>query len=191
MSKINLTQIMMQKFSLELNSLLAMENAGIERLQSRVQEVSLPDAKQRMQHHIEESMVHQERLQQLVASIGGTPTTDKLGLPLPSYPQPMLDMMNNLMTKEEWELKNAEFDMIVENAEVVCYLMVIQKAQMAGGEFLNTIEPLSLNMKDEQSMVDWIRTNSPGMLAQLWPKIQSAIGSASSPATSQSPTQSQ
>ena len=51
-----------------------MENSGIERLQSRVEEVSVPDAKQRMQHHIEESMVHQERLQQLVSSIGGTPT---------------------------------------------------------------------------------------------------------------------
>lgn len=101
----------------------------------------------------------------------------------------MLDMMNILMTKEEWELKNAEFDMIMENAEVTCYLMVIQKAQMAGGEFLNTIELLSLNMKDEQSMVDWIRTNSPAMLAQLWPKIQSSMDASSSPSLS-SPSQS-
>jgi ferritin-like metal-binding protein YciE len=90
---------MMQKFALELNALLAMENAGIERLQSRVEQVSIPDAKQRIQHHIAESLVHQERLQQLVTSIGGTPTQDKLGLPLPSYPKPMLDMMNILMTK--------------------------------------------------------------------------------------------
>ena len=133
MSKINLTQIMMQKFSLELNSLLAMENSVIERLQSRIEEVSLPDAKQRMQQHIEESMVHQKRLQQLVTSIGGTPTTEKLGLPLPSFPQPMLDMMNNTMTKQEWELKKSEFDLIVERAEVVSYLMAIQKCQMAGG----------------------------------------------------------
>ena len=191
MSKINLTQIMMQKFSLELNSLLAMENSGIERLQSRVEEVSLPDAKQRMQQHIEESMVHQKRLQQLVTSIGGTPTTEKLGLPLPSFPQPMLDMMNNTMTKQEWELKKSEFDLIVERAEVVSYLMAIQKCQMAGGQFLNAVEPLALNMKDEAQMADWIQTNSPGMLAQLWPKIQSAVASASSPTSSQSPTQSQ
>ncbi|HEX7207760.1 MAG TPA: ferritin-like domain-containing protein [Nitrososphaeraceae archaeon] len=191
MSKINLTQIMMQKFSLELNSLLAMENSGIERLQSRIEEVSLPDAKQRMQQHIEESIVHQKRLQQLVTSIGGTPTTEKLGLPLPSFPQPMLDMMNNTMTKQEWELKKSEFDLIVERAEVVSYLMTIQKCQMAGGQFLNAVEPLALNMKDEAQMADWIQTNSPGMLAQLWPKIQSAVASASSPTSSQSPTQSQ
>jgi hypothetical protein len=62
---------------------------------------------------------------------------------------------------------------------------------MAGGQFLNAVEPLALNMKDEAQMADWIQTNSPGMLAQLWPKIQSAVASASSPTSSQSPTQSQ
>jgi hypothetical protein len=29
-------------------------------------------------------------------------------------------------------------------------------------------------------MVDWIKTNSPGMLAELWPEIQSAVASSSS-----------
>ena len=191
MSKINVAEIMSQKFALELNGALAMENAGIERLQTRVEEVSIPEAKQQMQHHIQESLVHQKRLQQLVSRMGGEPTQEKLGLPLPSYPQPMLEMMNNTMTKQEWELKKAEEDMIVENAEVTCYLMLIQKAQMGGGEFLNAIEPLALNMKDEQTMAEWIKTNSPGMLAQLWPKIQSAIASASSPTSSPPPTQSQ
>jgi ferritin-like metal-binding protein YciE len=76
-----------------------------------------------------------------------------------------MEMMNKSMTKREWELKRAEEDMIVENAEVTCYLMLIQKAQAAGGIYLNAIGPLSQNMKDEQSMVDWIKTNSPGMLA--------------------------
>ncbi len=41
--------ILTKKFALELNGALAMENAGIERLQTRIQEVSIPEAKQRMQ----------------------------------------------------------------------------------------------------------------------------------------------
>jgi hypothetical protein len=49
MSKISLTQIMMQKFALELNGALTMENAGIERLQSRINEISLPCAKQKIE----------------------------------------------------------------------------------------------------------------------------------------------
>ena len=31
------------------------------------------------------------------------------------------------------------------------------------------IEPLTLNLNDEQKMVDWIKTTSPDMLNQLWP----------------------
>ena len=47
--------LMNQKFILQLNAALAMENAGIERLQTRITEVSLPDAKQRLEHHLQES----------------------------------------------------------------------------------------------------------------------------------------
>jgi ferritin-like metal-binding protein YciE len=191
MSKLNAAEILIQKFALEWNNALAMENAGIERLKSRIEEVTLPEAKQKLQIHLQESGEHQKRLQQLILSIGGVPTQEKLGLPLPSYPETIMKMMLNSMTKQEWELKNAEQDMIVENAEVTCYLMLIGKAQMAGGVFSNAIEPLSQNMKDEQNMVEWIKTNSPGMLAQLWPQIQSAIASSSSPTSSQSPTESQ
>ncbi len=64
--------ILTQKFALELNGALAMENAGIERLQIRIQEVSIPEAKQRMQQHIEEGMMHQKRLQQLISGLGGS-----------------------------------------------------------------------------------------------------------------------
>ena len=44
----NPIDIMNQKFILELNGALAMENAGIERLQTRIEEVILQQAKQRM-----------------------------------------------------------------------------------------------------------------------------------------------
>jgi ferritin-like metal-binding protein YciE len=178
--KINPNEILTQKFIFELNGALAMENAGMERLQLRINEVSLPEARQRLEHHLEESRQHQVRLQKLITDLGGNSTTEKLGLPLPSYPQKMQEIMDSSMTKQEWELKKSEYDMIVENAEVSCYLSLILKAQMAGGVFMNVIEPLSLNLKDEQAMVDWIKTNSPGMLAQLWPQIQSAIATSSS-----------
>ena len=71
--------------------------------------------------------------------------------------------------------------MILENAEVCSYLMMIQKCQMAGGIYLNAVDPLSKNMQDEQNQADWIKTNSPIMLAQLWPKIQSAVAASAPP----------
>ena len=87
----------------------------------------------------------------------------------------MKEIMDKTMTKQEYDLKRAEEDMIVENAEVCVYLMLIQKCQMAGGKYLDAIAPLSKNMQDEQEQTDWIKTHSPGMLTQLWPKILSSI----------------
>jgi len=153
-----------------------MENAGLERLQSRIQETSLSDVKQQLEHHAQETAEHQKRLQQLITSMGGQPTQEKLGLPLPKFPQVMLDKMNNTMAKEDWEVKKTEEDLIIENAEVSCYLMLINKAQMAGGQFQNAANTLSLNMQDESKMIDWIKSNASGMLTQLWPKIQTATG---------------
>ena len=78
---------MSQKFVLELNAALAMENAGLERLQTRIQETSLPNVKQQLQHHLQETTEHQKRLQQLIIDMGGQATQEKLGLPLPKFPQ--------------------------------------------------------------------------------------------------------
>ena len=173
--------LMNQKFILQLNAALAMENAGVERLQTRINEASLPEAKQRLEHHLQESLEHQKILEQLISTIGGQPTQEKLGLPLPSYPSSMKEMMDKSMTKQEYELKRTEEDMIVENAEVCVYLMLIQQCQMAGGVYSNAIAPLSKNMKDEQEQADWLKTNSPVMLTQLWPKIQSAVAANAPP----------
>ena len=182
-------RILSQKFILELNGALAMENAGIERLQTRISETIVPEARQRMELHMKESLEHQKRLQNLITTLGGVPTQEKLGLPLPSYPQDMFKAMTDTMTRQESELKKGEEDIILEKAEVICYFMLIQKAQKAGGIFLSAVEPLTLNMKDEENMAGWVKTNSPGIMSQLWPKIQPAVVSATSPYLSQSPAQ--
>lgn len=109
-----------------------MENAGIERLQTRISQTIIPEANQQFQHHLQESQGHIERLNQLIITLGGQPYQVKMGLPSLGYPQDILQMMSDTMSKEEWELKRAEEDIIVENTEATCYLMLIQKA---GGIF--------------------------------------------------------
>jgi ferritin-like metal-binding protein YciE len=173
-STLNSSELMKQKFILLLNSALAMENAGIERLQTRISQTIIPEANQQLQHHLQESQVHIERLNQLIITLGGQPYQGKMGLPLLGYPKDLLQMMYDTMSKEEWELKRSEEDIFIENAEATCYLMLIQKAQKAGGIFQNAVEPLTLNLNDEQKMVDWIKTKSPDMLDQLWPGIESS-----------------
>jgi ferritin-like metal-binding protein YciE len=163
----NTDNIIKQKFALELNTALAMENAGLERLQTRIQETSLADVKQQLQHHLQETTEHQKRLQQLIIDMGGQATQEKLGLPLLKIPQDMLEMMNNTMTQNELELKKTEEDLIIENAELGCYHMLIQKAKIAGVKFQPAVNTLSLNMQDEAKMIDWIWSNTSNMMRQL------------------------
>ena len=61
-----------------------------------------------MELHIKESLEHQKRLQNLITILGGVPTEEKLGLPLPNYPQDMFKEMTNTMTKQEFELKKGK-----------------------------------------------------------------------------------
>jgi ferritin-like metal-binding protein YciE len=134
----------------------------------------MPEAKQQLQHHSEESQSHIERLNQLITSLVGQHYQEKMGLPLPGYTQDILQMMNDATTKEEWGLKKSEEDRIVENSEATCYLMLIQKAQKAGEIFQNAVEPLTLNLNYEQKMVDWIMNTSPDRLNQLWRRLESS-----------------
>lgn len=39
---------------------------------------------------------------------------------------------------------------------------------------LNSVEPLKLNLNDEQKMADWIKMKYPDMLDQMWAGIESS-----------------
>ena len=155
-----------KKLALMFNAVLAMENAACKRLEKRINEVSLPEAKQQLQHHLEETKEQQKRLQDLITKYNGTPTTEELGLPLPSYPESLKKEMESSMTEGEKELKKAEEDLLVEKAEATCYNMLIQKSNILnmGTEALPILQQ---NLQEEQSMINWIESNSPIMIQQL------------------------
>ncbi len=167
------------------NELLSVENAAIDRLQSRIEESPIQEARARLQQHLEETRGQQGRLQEIVAKYGGTPTDSKAHLSAPKPPATELmkktikdtvksvtgDTDNPL--PEEMELIRTKEDAILENAEIIGYKMVMQIAERAGAQ--DTISVLEQNMKEEQSMADWIMANTPQMLDQLWPKIQASV----------------
>ncbi len=73
---------------------------------------------------------------------------------------------------EEMELIRTKENAILENAEIIGYKMVMHIAQITGAQ--DIIPILEQNIKEEQSMAEWIITHTPAMLDQLWPKIQAA-----------------
>jgi ferritin-like metal-binding protein YciE len=169
------------------NEILSVENAAIDRLQSRIEESPIQEARARLQQHLEETKGQQGRLQEIVSKYGETPTDSKAHLIAPKPPATELmkktikdtvksvtgDTDNPL--PEEMELIRTKEDAILENAEIIGYKMVMQIAERAGAQ--DTISVLEQNMKEEQSMADWIMANTPVLLDQLWPKIRASATS--------------
>src|SRR6187200_1118627 len=120
-----MTNHLHDKFLLYLNSSLAMENAALERVQRRVQNTILEDARQQLQNHLEETKQHQDRLRQLITKFGGggaaTPTQEKGQLPIAMPPDSIRNIMHPSMTSAEQELMQSVEDTIVESAEVIGY----------------------------------------------------------------------
>jgi len=165
-------QNLQDKFLLYLNSSLAMENAALERVQRRVQQTILEDARQQLQHHLEETKEQQDRLKQLITNLGGTPTQERGELPLAVPPESIRSIIHSSMSAAEQELMQSVEDTIVENAEVTGYNLLIQMAEkmkMAGDAI-----PLRQSLQEEEKMFGWLRANAPAMFATLWPEIESS-----------------
>ena len=166
-----------------LNEMLSVENAAVDRIQSRIEECPIQEAKSRLQQHLEETKRQQSRLQEIVAKYGGTPTSSKAHLSTPKPPSTELmkktikdtvksvkgDTKDNPLS-EEMELIRTKEDAILENAEIIGYKMVMQIAERVGAQDIMPV--LDQSMKEEQSMADWIIAHVPVIFDTLWPKIQ-------------------
>jgi ferritin-like metal-binding protein YciE len=166
-----------QKLALHLNEALAIENAAIQRLQSRIKQTRMENVRQRLQAHLEETKRQQDRLKQLISDLGNgqknAATKDKAQLPIPTPPKSLTNIFGRMMTSAEYELKATKEDAIVENAEIILYDMLTHLAERMNA--VNAIAILSESLSEEKAMADWIRTNTPDMVAELWPEIEASI----------------
>ena len=166
-----------QKLTLHLNEALAIENAAVQRLQSRIKQTRIENVKQRLQVHLEETKGQQNRLKQLISDLGNgqknAATKDKAQLPIPTPPKSLTNIFGRMMTSAESELIAAKEDAMIENAEIILYDMLTHLAERMNAA--NAIDILSQSLSEERSMADWIKTNMPDMVAQLWPEIEASI----------------
>jgi ferritin-like metal-binding protein YciE len=181
-----------------LNEILSVENAAIERLQLRIKETSMSYTKQQLQQHLEETKAQQQRLKNIISNRGGNPTSAKADLPIinpKTETTARVDEMvesatttkekkeriksvvaetENVMMKPEKELMEVKQDAIIENAEVVAYKILIDVSAKVNAE--DAIIVLKQNLQEEESMFNWIMTNTPRILDQLWRYIESSAG---------------
>ena len=70
------------KFVEFVNEAYAAENAAIDRINSRIEETPFPEMRQRLEHHLQETISQQNRLSQIIFKLGGEPTDTKAHLPV-------------------------------------------------------------------------------------------------------------
>jgi ferritin-like metal-binding protein YciE len=164
-----------QKLTLYLNEALAIENAAVQRLQSRIKQTKIKDAKQRLQLHLEETRGQQDRLKQLISDLGHgkSATKDKAKLPIPTPPKSLTKIVEKMMTSAELELKEAKEDAMIENAEIIVYDTLTHLAEKMNAA--HAVPILTQSLSEERSMAEWIKTNTPDMFIQLWPEIEASV----------------
>jgi ferritin-like metal-binding protein YciE len=188
MSAANIPAEIKDKLVEHFNEMLSAENAAIDRLDSRIQECLLPEGKQQLQHHQDETRAHQERLRQIITNLGGSPTDSKADLPTLRLPKGMLakktltDMAKSITggggedtnpMPEELELMHTKEDYGIEHVEIISYRTLIQLCERLG--INNAIPLLQQSLQEEQSMAKWIETNIPMTFDKIWPRIEAAL----------------
>ena len=188
MSSTNISSEIKDKLVEHLNEMLSAENAAVDRLDSRIQECLLPEGKQQLQHHQDETRQHQERLSRIITDLGGSPTDSKADLPTLRLPTGMMakktltDAAKSITgggggdknpMREELELMHTKEDYGIEHVEIIAYRTLIQLCERLG--ISNAIPLLQQSMQEEQSMANWIETNLPMTFDKLWPRIETAV----------------
>ena len=154
-----------------LNLALSFENASVERLEKRMSETIVPEVKQKIIHHLDQTKNQQERLRERikVLGMGMEPTSDKGRLPIPEPPQKLKMMIESSSSDKEREVWESLNDLIVERAEAIMYRGGIEALQLLKAD-KKTIKALVKNLNEEEAFGDWLERNNPKIAKRLLTK---------------------
>jgi ferritin-like metal-binding protein YciE len=154
-----------------LNLALSYENAAIDRLEKRLSESIIPEVKDRLKRHLEQTREQQERLRERIEVLGSVgvaiePTYEKGRLPIPEPPRQLKMMIESTSSDKEREVWESLNDLIIERAEAIMYKGGIQALELLKVD-KKTIKALERNLKEEESFGDWLEKNNPKIAKRL------------------------
>lgn len=151
-----------------LNLALSFENAAVDRLEKRLSESIVPEVKQKIIHHLDQTKKQQERLTERikVLGMGMEPTSEKGTLPIPEPPQKLKMMIESSSSDKEREVWESLNDLIVERAEAIMYRGGIEALQLLKAD-KKTIKALEKNLKEEEAFGNWLEKNNPKIAKRL------------------------
>jgi ferritin-like metal-binding protein YciE len=156
-----------------LNLALSYENAAVDRLEKRLSESIVPEVKQKIKGHLEETKQQQERLRERIKALGRgvgmEPISEKGQLPIPQPPQKLKIMIESSSSDKEGEVWESLNDLIIERAESIMYKGGIQALELLKAD-KKTIKVLEKNLKEEEAFGDWLEKNNPNIAKRLMTK---------------------
>src|ERR671930_633388 len=154
-----------------LSLALSYENAAIDRLEKRLQESIVPEVKQKIKHHLQQTKEQQQRLKDRINALGGgmEPISEKGRLPIPEPPQNLKIMIESNSSDKEREVWESLNDLIIERTETIMYRGGIQALELLKAD-KKTIKALEKNLKEEQAFGDWLEKNNPKIAKKLMTK---------------------
>jgi ferritin-like metal-binding protein YciE len=154
-----------------LNLALSYENAAIDRLEKRLSESILPEVKEKIKRHLDQTKQQQERLKERIRALGGgmEPISEKGQLPIPQPPQKLKMMIESNSSDKEREVWESLNDLIIERAEAIMYKGGIQALELLKAD-KKTIKALEKNLKEEEAFGDWLERNNPKIAKRLMSK---------------------
>jgi ferritin-like metal-binding protein YciE len=174
--------LMNEKLLQFFNEAMAMENAAVDRNQTRMNETPIPLVKQQLQYHLEQTYVQQDRLRTIITNLGGNPTSAKAVLPkmlpmdMDTVSNTVKEAAKSLVSSKskdrvdaERELLQTKQDAIIENAEIVTYKMLMEISQKVG--LLEALPLLQQSLWEETAMENFILSSTPLALTMLWPEL--------------------
>jgi ferritin-like metal-binding protein YciE len=154
-----------------LSLALSYENAAVDRLDKRISESIVPEVKEKIKRHLEQTKGQQERLKERIKTLGGgmEPTSEKGQLPIPQPPYKLKLMIESSSSEKEKEVWESLNDLIIERAEAIMYKGGIQALELLKID-KKTIKALEKNLKEEQAFGDWLEKNNPRIAKRLMTK---------------------
>ena len=154
-----------------LNLALSYENAAVDRLEKRLSESIVPEVKDRLRHHLEQTKEQQERIRERIKVLGGRelgmePTYEKGKLPIPEPPKQLKMMIESTSSEKEREVWESLNDLIIERAEAIMYKGGIQALELLKAD-KKTVKALERNLKEEESFGNWLEKNNPRIAKRL------------------------
>ena len=171
----------------DLNEILSVENASIDRIISRIDQTSLQELNRRLKQHLEETYLQKSRLQRIITELGGKPTYAKADLSRLAPPATIImkkrsittaeskkedNIRDNPMAEEEEELVRIKQDRIIEFNELEGYASLIQTMRtMDMPQHHEVTLLLEQSVQEEESMAYWYKIHEPLVIDKLWPKM--------------------